>query len=66
MHKTLMNDMKMTRREYLAAARKQQPLPELKRKAQKSARLKSKLFTQEQIDYAIAEAIDISEFLTSQ
>ena len=60
MHKILMSDLGMTRREYLSANRKQQPLPELKRKALKSARLKSKLWTQEQIDYASASAVELS------
>lgn len=58
-HTELMEQMRLTRGEYIAALRKDQPLVELRRKSEKSARLKSKLWTQEQVDLCMAEAIRI-------
>lgn len=58
-HTELMEQMHMTRSEYLAVLRKDQPLAELRRKAVKSARRKGNEWTQEQIDLCMAEAINI-------
>lgn len=56
MHAELMRDLRMTRAHYLRARRKQQPIAELERKAKK-AKCRSNLWTQEELDFAAARAL---------
>ena len=56
-HRELMEQMRMSRKDYLSAVRKEQPIDELRRKAEKAARHKGKLWTQEQCDLVAAEAV---------
>jgi transposase len=51
-----MERMRMSRSRLLNAHRKQQPLEELERKANKARRIKQKLWTQEEVDYHSAQA----------
>jgi hypothetical protein len=58
-HREFMEQMRMSRSDYLSALRKEQPIEELRRKAAKSARLKGRLWTQEQCDLSVAEASEL-------
>ena len=51
----------MSRKDYLSAVRKEQPIEELRHKADKSERRKGKLRTQEQCDLMVAEAAALLE-----
>lgn len=54
-HSEIMKDLRMSRAAYLNAVRRTQSLEELRRKANKSARLKGKTWTQEQVDLIAVE-----------
>lgn len=58
-HADAMNDLSMSRSDYLSALRKQQPIEELERKAKKAHQAKGKLYTQEELDLADARAVNL-------
>jgi hypothetical protein len=57
-HIELMEEMGLTKGQYLNALRKWQPLEELERKAKKAQR--RGIYTQEQIDLAVRKGTDLA------
>lgn len=55
-HADIMAESGLTREQYLGSLRREQPIEELRRKANKAIRLKGDLWTQEELDLAAAEA----------
>jgi len=58
-----MEDLGMSRSDYLRALRKGQPIKELERKAKKAHQAKGNLYTQEELDLAMARGIRLFQSL---
>jgi hypothetical protein len=62
-HAEAMKDLGLSRGDYLRALTKEQPIEELERKAKKAHQAKCKLYTQEELDLAIARGIRLAQSL---
>lgn len=59
-------DLGFKRSDYIKYLRRRQPIIELKRKAEKAARLKGKLWTEEDIDLGVAEALRLADYFVEE
>lgn len=64
LHAETMKDLKMSRSDYISSIRRQQPITELKRKADKAKR--RAIWTREDLDLADAEAVELIAFFARE